>query len=52
MKSNPYSLLVNPGVEWCREILQKVRRKKLGKQMKEENNQIKPSTPGVPLAKD
>lgn len=40
MKSDPDSLMVNPGVEWCREILQKVRRGgKLGKQMEEENKQ-------------
>ena len=36
MKANPDSLMVNPGVELCREILQKVRRRKLGKQMEEE----------------
>lgn len=39
MKSDPDSLMVNLGVEWYREILQKVRRGKLGKQMEEENKQ-------------
>lgn len=51
MELNPNSLLVNPRVEWFRKMLQKVRRRKLGKQMEEEK-QTKPSTPGISLTEE
>lgn len=45
MNSNPDSLMVGPGVEWYRETLQKVRRRKLGKHMEEEKQTNKTQHP-------